>query len=32
MYIRRGQQQATDPLEVSPDELERVRAALRQEG
>lgn len=32
IYMRRGQQQATDPLEVSPDELERVRAALRQEG
>lgn len=32
MYVRRGQRQATEPLGVSPDELERVRAALRQEG
>lgn len=31
-YIRRGQQQAAAPLDVSSDELERVRAALRQEG
>jgi cytochrome c-type biogenesis protein CcmH len=32
IYMRRGQQHAKEPLEVSPDELERVRAALRQEG
>ncbi|MBS3968427.1 MAG: cytochrome c-type biogenesis protein CcmH [Truepera sp.] len=32
IYIRRGQQQAAAPLDVSSDELERVRAALRQEG
>jgi len=32
IYIRRGQQQAAAPLDVSSDEIERVRAALRQEG
>jgi cytochrome c-type biogenesis protein CcmH len=32
IYVRRWQQEAKAPLEVADDELERVRAALRQEG